>query len=99
MNNDNFLEFMKKITIKYCGYNPGAINFFLDCMNIDDENCIKAFERMFIYGIREDKLYMIWNDCCNRNTKKALDIMLNNDIDDIRYHINYEHGRGIPYTD
>ena len=42
---------------------------------------------------------MIWNDCCDRNAEKALDIMLNNDIDDIRYHINYEDGRGIPYTD
>ena len=99
MEDKNALNFMSLLVTKYCGYNPGAINFFLESMNINDEKCIKAFERMLHYNIREDKLYMIWSDCCDRNTEKALNIMLNNDIEDIIEHINYEHGRGIPYTD
>ena len=44
-----------------------------------------------------DKLYMIWNDCCNRNTERAIDMILDNDIETINYLINYEEGRGLRY--
>ena len=39
------------------------------------------------------------DDCCNRDTDKAVNIMLTHSIEDIVEHINYEHGRGIPYQD
>lgn len=99
MNDNNFLEFMAKLVTKYCGYNPGAISFYMECLSLDSEKCIFAFERMLQNDIREEKLYMLWNDCCDRDTKKALNIMINNPIEDIIKHINYEHGRGIPYAD
>ena len=58
----------------------------------------RAFQRMQDNNITGSKLYMLWNDCCNRDTEYALNIMLNNSIEDINKHINYEGGRGIPYA-
>lgn len=48
-------------------------------------------------NIRGAKLYMLWNDCCDRNTDKTMNIMLENPIEDIVKHINFEGGRGIKY--
>ena len=58
----------------------------------------KAFQRMQDEDITGSKLYMLWNDCCNRDTEYTIEIMLRNSIDDIVKHINYEGGRGIAYT-
>lgn len=96
---EKMLDLMVKEVVKYCGYNPGAIQFYMESFQLNSTKCTVAFERMLANDIREDKLYMIWNDCCDRNTEKALDVMVNNKIDDIVHHINYENGRGIPYTD
>jgi hypothetical protein len=58
----------------------------------------RAFARMRDNGIKGSKLYMLWNDCCDRDISKAVDIMINEPIDSIVEHINYERGRGIPYS-
>lgn len=42
---------------------------------------------------------MLWNDCCDRNTFKTLDIIISHTIEDIEEHINYKNGRGIPYIE
>lgn len=86
------------------GGNPGAMTFYAEAHNL----CVyrgfvlsfaaqKAFDRMLENGITGDKLYMLWNDCCDRDTGKALKIIMDHDIDDIVEHINYENGRGIKY--
>ena len=58
----------------------------------------RAFQRMQDNHITGAKLYMLWNDCCNRDTEYTIEIMLRNSIEDIIKHINYEGGRGIPYA-
>ena len=84
--------------------NPGALTFYTEAHDL----CVyrgfilsfaaqKAFDRMLENGITGDKLYMLWNDCCDRDTEKALKIISEHDIDDIVKHINYENGRGIKY--
>lgn len=77
--------------------NPGAIRFCEEAYRIDMIAAERGFQRMDNHGIRGSKLYMLWNDCCNRDTAKAIKIMDNNSIDDIKKHINYEQGRGIAY--
>ena len=95
--NEN-IDLITSVAIKYCDYNPGALQFFCELMDTKaPEIGLTALDRMYFYGLRGDKLYMIWNDCCDRNTEKTLNIMLNNSIDDINKHINYENGRGIEY--
>ena len=50
-------------------------------------------------GLYGEKLYMLWNDCCGRDTKLAMRIAQFASIDDIRTHINYDGGRGFPFTE
>jgi len=57
-----------------------------------------AFRRMQDNGITGDKLYMLWNDCCDRDTVKAVDLMTHDTIENITRHINHKGGRGIPYS-
>lgn len=80
-----------------CEGNPGAMTFLAEAFAVDLLSAATAFERMQNNNITGSKLYMLWNDCCDRNTVKALQIMLNNTIEDIIEHINEEHGRGIRY--
>ena len=82
-----------------CAGNPGALTFLMKAYDLDMFGAEIAFTRMSGYGITGTKLYMLWNDCCDRNTVQALFIMKYCDPDKIRAHINYEGGRGIPFTE
>lgn len=84
--------------------NPGALAFMMDAYNPKKEmrDIIQveiAFRRMREANIKGSKLYMLWNDCCNRDTEKTLEIMREKDIKDIVDHINYEGGRGFGFED
>ncbi len=92
------------VSFDSCEGNPGALAFMMEAYDPkksmgDLFKIERAFARVIKEGITGSKLYMLWNDCCNRDTDKAIQIMLNNDIDDIKKHINYEAGRGIPYEE
>ena len=56
----------------------------------------QGFQRMQENGITGDKLYMLWNDCCGRDTGLALETMMCMDMEEIVRHINYDGGRGFP---
>ena len=96
MSNDN-LNLLSSIAAKYTDYNPGALTFFCEAVKRKPDISLTAVDRMLFYGITGSKLYMLWNDCCDRDTEKTLYIMLENSIEDINKHINYENGRGIEY--
>lgn len=85
------------VNISICKGNPGCVTFVMQAYSLSPFKAEKAFQRMDDNEIRGDKLYMIWNDCCDRDTEKAIKIMLEKPIEDIIAHINYEHGRGIMY--
>lgn len=86
-------------SIEICEGNPGAVTFLVDACKINSTEAEKSFLRMKNNNITGDKLYMLWNDCCDRDTKKAMHIMKYHTIKDILKHINYENGRGIKYTE
>ena len=79
--------------------NPGAATFCMEAMHQENaaKYAIAAIERMKALDITGDKLYMVWNDCCNRDTEKTLTVMLEKSQDDLIKHLNYENGRGIPF--
>ena len=80
--------------------NPGAYSFLKEAYDLDHEKTDKAFNRMMDNGIIGSQLYIIWNDCCDRNTAWALNVIAENSIEDIKTHINdalVTHKRGIPY--
>lgn len=102
------------ISFDICKGNPGALAFFCDAYGISisdmkvksDTVSMKkafiaesAFERMQSYNITGSKLYVLWNDCCHRDTNKALNIMLNEDIKVILEHIDDSNGLGKPFDD
>lgn len=92
-------EFANLLAREYCGGNPGVLSFFIEGLELDANRAVNGFQRMKLNEIHSEKLYMLWNDCCNRDTKRAIYIMLHDNIESIHRHINYENGRGIPYTE
>lgn len=84
--------------------NPGCMAFVEQAyMGGDLHEALEAesaFDRVTKAGIRGSRLYMLWNDCCNRDTKMAVKIMQEHSIEDILHHIDdgiRDRGRGIPY--
>lgn len=87
------------VTFDIAEGNPGALTFIMQAYEESLGMAELGFQRMRDNGILGDKLYMIWNDCCGRDTKKAVKVINENSIEDIMYYLNYERGRGIPYED
>lgn len=87
------MDFIMKLTQG----NPGALTFVIEASKnmALGEYAETALRRMLYAGITGPALYMVWNDCCYRNTHDALVIMLERDIADIKDHIS--GGRGIPF--
>jgi len=85
------------VTFDICEGNPGALNFLIQAYDSDPFKAETAFQKLQDSNITGDKLYMIWNDCCNRDTARAVDMILENDIETLNHFINYENGRGLIY--
>lgn len=86
------------VSFNICEGNPGALTFLVNAYDVDMFGAERAFQRMQDNGITGCKLYMLWNDCCNRDTELALKVMTNSSIEKIIEHINYEGGRGFAFT-
>ena len=88
------------VSFELCEGNPGALTFMMEAyMKNDPFRAERAFSRMEMAGIRGAELFMLWNDCCDRITERALNVMERWDIDRIKERINAERGRGIPIAD
>lgn len=75
--------------------NPGCMIFLMDCvLNSKNRNFAGAFSRMQYLGIKGEKLYLIWNDCCDRDTEKALDVMLKESYQSLLDHIDFQKNDG-----
>lgn len=90
------------VDFSICQVNNGAISFLSEAYSPirgwpEIAKAEIAFQRMYNNDIKGVLLYILWNDCCDRNTDKALRIMRDNSIEDILKHINAAGGRGIPY--
>ena len=83
------------LPIGLCCGNIGALTFMMEAFEIDPISAAYALERganeMDIIG---DKMYMVWNDCCDRDTHLTLDVMKNCSKEFILERLNYEKGYG-----
>lgn len=77
--------------------NPGALAFLMNAYDMDAFKAERGFQKMQDAGITGSRLYMLWNDCCGRNTELALEVMNEEDIGTILHHIDGGCGRGIPF--
>ena len=87
------------VSFDICEGNPGCLTFLMDAYNKFLFRAECAFQRMSDAGIKGAQLYMLWNDCLDRDTARAVEIMFNDPIEDIKEHINYKGGRGIHYSE
>lgn len=85
------------VTMDLCEGNPGALTFMKEAYDFSPFQAEVGFQRMASNGITGSKLYMLWNDCCDRKIDLAIKVMCNKSIEDIVKHINYENGYGISY--
>lgn len=81
-----------------CEGNPGALRFmtaaYFGSSIGDAMTAERAFQRVIDAGIRGGALYVLWNDCCNRDTKFALEVMQKYDIEEIKRCIIGDGSRG-----
>lgn len=87
------------VSFDICEGNHGALTFLMQSYDIDLFEAERAFRRMQDNNVTGCKLYILWNDCCDRNTQLALRVMTNCSIETIKEHINYEGGRGYGFTE
>ena len=85
------------VSFDICEGNPGALTFLMEAYRKNPFKAEAAFKRMQDAGVTGSRLYMLWNDCCDRNTGLAVDIMKTKEIDTILHHIDGGMGRGIPF--
>lgn len=86
------------VSFDICEGNLGALAFLSEAyFQLNPFEAEVAFQRMQDNGITGAQLYMLWSDCCDRDTKETIRIMKSYEIRSIVEHINYENGRGIPF--
>lgn len=78
--------------------NPGAITFLAEAYRLDPFGAEDAMQRMRGIKITGDKLYMLWSDCCDRDTDLTLKMMSKCTDEQLFYYLNYENGRGIHFS-
>ena len=74
--------------------NPGAMTFVRIAYTSYPDLANPAFFRMKRNGITGSALYMLWNDCCDRDTKMAVEAALYCPLGFLKDHINKRGGRG-----
>ena len=60
------------VTFDICAGNPGALQFLMQAYDMDMFKAEQGFQRMQRAGITGARLYMLWNDCCDRDVEQAL---------------------------
>lgn len=95
------------VSYEDCQGNFGAIQFMNDAyFGKDAEEDIsvafiaeRAFSRVINEGIKGVQLYLLWNDCCGRDTQFAIEMMLNCPIEKIREHLKLDkRGHATPFN-
>ncbi len=83
--------------------NIGALSFLLEVLNLQDEDrfikYIEFFNDNEIYG---SKLYMFWNDSCDRNLELVdwtINMLKSNGVSKEIIHRNLDRGRALPFKE
>lgn len=66
---------MEEAIIKFAGGNPGAIQTLVELLKFNPDGMFQnllTLDRMELY---ESKIYMLWNDCCDRKIEKVQKII------------------------
>ena len=75
MGRISLLDTMEETMMKFSNGNPGAMRTLVELLNHNPEKMFQnllTLDRMKLY---EDKLYMLWNDSCDRDIQKVEEII------------------------
>ena len=91
----------EKFMIRISDGNIGAMTFVMSVLKDVKLDSYTALQRMASLNITGEKLYLLWNDCCDRNNKKTINVMLKKSYDEILDHIDMQknQGRGKPFDE
>lgn len=67
---------MSLVSFDLCEGNPGALTFMMSAYHKRPFLAEAGFSRMQRRNIKGSQLYILWNDCCNRDTEKAMHVMV-----------------------
>lgn len=75
MSRIRFDKGLQENFIEFSGGNPGALTMLFEIYKVEGDNCIKYLLILDNMKLYEDKIYMLWNDSCNRDIKKVIKIL------------------------
>ena len=104
MNRLRFDMSMMDVLTEFSEGNPGSLTVLMELLQHYKEHPEFLITLMFldnneIYG---SKLYMLWNDCCNRNIIKIIETikyLMENNISKETIHKNLDRGRALPFEE
>lgn len=71
MSRINLLDTMEETIVNFSEGNPGALQTLMELFKLDPNKMFQnllTLDRMELYG---SKIYMLWNDCCDRKIEKV----------------------------
>lgn len=91
---------MMEIVTKMSEGNPGAMAFIMDVISADQLDIVYVIMPLDTLGIYGSKLYMLWNDACDRDiekVKKVIDAWRISELTKEEIHENLNRGRALPF--
>ena len=92
----------RDMIIKMAEGNPGALTFLMEALNEDQMNMMNIILSADVLEIYGSKLYMLWNDACNREVSKVRDVFdawITGALSKERIHENLNQGRAKPFEE
>lgn len=89
----------KDILTKMSNGNPGCISFLMGVLNNSNEDffyCCLKLDSMEMYG---SEIYQLWNDCCDRDTDKTIQIIRTYSNKEIISHVRNGKARADKFED
>lgn len=78
--------------------NPGCLHFLFEVLGISSEDLFDIALRLDSAELYGSLIYMLWNDCCDRDVAKTVRMIRNLDRDTLRSYV-VDKGRGTKYED
>ena len=99
MNRLTLSDNLQTILEKMSDGNPGCLSFLLEVIKRENVDVFcEMVVKLDISELYGSLIYMLWNDCCNRDTQKTIRMINKLDILTLRSYV-VDKGRGTKYVE